>query len=191
MKLPKAERRDQLLAVAMTIVREEGADALTLGTLATRAGVSRPIAYDHFSTRPRLLLALFQQLEDRYIQSLRTALAAVPGRLYSVADVMSSAYFGCHAEMGPEGQSVSAALKGNAEMARRQQAMIDEYVDLMRDALRPFASVDDERLHLICTGLLGAAEAMAREVHAGRSSTAAATSAWSSLIVRSVAKPSS
>jgi AcrR family transcriptional regulator len=43
-RLSKAERRQQLLDTALAIVREEGADRLTLGHLAARAGVSKPIA---------------------------------------------------------------------------------------------------------------------------------------------------
>ena len=39
-RLSKAERRRQLLDTALVIVREEGADRLTLGHLAARAGVS-------------------------------------------------------------------------------------------------------------------------------------------------------
>ncbi|WP_244495233.1 TetR/AcrR family transcriptional regulator [Ensifer sp. Root423] len=55
-----------MLNVAMEIVRNQGADELTLGTLAGKAGVSRPIAYEHFSTRAGLLVALFKRLEDNY-----------------------------------------------------------------------------------------------------------------------------
>src|SRR5689334_13006179 len=57
-RLSKTERRAQLLAVARDIVRESGSDALTLASLAERAGVTRPIAYEHFETRAGLLVAL-------------------------------------------------------------------------------------------------------------------------------------
>ena len=50
-RLSQAERRRQLLDTALVIIREEGADKLTLGRLASRAGVSKPVAYDHFGTR--------------------------------------------------------------------------------------------------------------------------------------------
>ena len=50
-RLSKAERRQQLLDTALRIVREEGADRLTLGHLAIRAGVSKPVTYEHFGTR--------------------------------------------------------------------------------------------------------------------------------------------
>ncbi|MDT0267243.1 helix-turn-helix domain-containing protein [Streptomyces sp. DSM 44915] len=44
-------------------MRIRGADGLTLVTLAEEAGVSRPITYDHFGTRPGLLLALYRRLD--------------------------------------------------------------------------------------------------------------------------------
>ncbi|MFC7557085.1 TetR/AcrR family transcriptional regulator [Pseudoroseomonas wenyumeiae] len=59
-RFSKAERRRQLLDTALLIVREEGADRLTLGHLAARAGVSKPVAYDHFGTRSGLLIEALQ-----------------------------------------------------------------------------------------------------------------------------------
>lgn len=185
-KLPKDRRREQLLETAMAIVRERGADELTLVTLAAEAGVSRPVAYEHFSTRAGLLLALFQWLEDRYVRALKEALAAVPHDLGVLAEVMSKAYFNCLTDLGPEAPAISAALKGSEEMAAQQRIMIDEYVEIMWRALRPFSSFDTQQLRLTCIGLLGAAEAIAREVQDGRATQAAGTAAFSSLIATSV-----
>lgn len=185
-KLSKERRREQLLDMAMTIVRDEGADALTLGTLAARAGVSRPVAYDHFATRPGLLLALFQRLEDRYVRALRDALAAGPRDLRAVAEVMSRAYFNCLTALGPEAPAISAALKGSEEMAAQQRAMIETYVDIMCRALQPFSRYGPDALRLTCVGLLGAAEAMAREWHDGRIAEAAAIDAFASLVASGI-----
>ena len=55
-RLPREARRRQLLEAALGIVRAEGADKLTLGYLAERAGVSKPVVYDHFATRSLLLI---------------------------------------------------------------------------------------------------------------------------------------
>ncbi len=188
-KLPKDRRREQMLDVAMAIVRTDGADGLTLGTLAAKAGVSRPIAYDHFGTRAGLLLALSQRLEDRYVQALRDALRAAPHDIRAIADVMSRAYFNCQADLGPEAPAVSAALKGNEAMAAQQRAMIDDYVDIMCRALQPLSPLGAEALKLTCIGLLGAAEAIARETHDGRVSAETATAAFSSLIAASTGAP--
>jgi AcrR family transcriptional regulator len=185
-KLSKDKRREQLLDVAMTIVREDGADELTLGTLAAKAGVSRPVAYDHFSTRAGLLLALFQRLESKYLQALQDALRSEPREIRVVADVMSKAYFNCLDDLGPEALAISAALKGSAEMATQEQAMIDDYVELMCQALHPLSPLGTEELRLTCIGLLGAAEAIARERHDGRISNATAIHAFSSLVSKSI-----
>ncbi|WP_404799983.1 TetR/AcrR family transcriptional regulator [Actinoalloteichus fjordicus] len=49
---------------------------MTLRRLAERAGVSRPIAYDHFTTREGLLMALYQQYDEQIGPAIRAALPA-------------------------------------------------------------------------------------------------------------------
>jgi AcrR family transcriptional regulator len=185
-KLSKDLRREQLLDVALAIVRDEGADELTLGTLALKAGVSRPIAYEHFKTRAGLLVALFQRLENSYVQALRDGLSAVPRDLVAVAAVMSNAYFDCLSDVGPEGLAISAALQGSEEMAEQQRRMSGEYIAIMWTALRPFTVAPDDDLRILCVGLLGAADAIARDVHASRTSQAVAVRALHSLIERTI-----
>lgn len=185
-KMPKDQRREQLIDLAMEIVRDQGADELTLATLAARAGVSRPVTYEHFATRPGLLLALFQRLEDNYAEQLRQALASAPGDLRALAEVMSRAYFNCLADIGAEAPAISAALKGSDEMAAQQRAMVGEYVEIMRGALRAHSSLTDEQLSLRCVGILGAAEAMAGEAQAERTPADEAIAALSAMIVGSV-----
>lgn len=186
MKLPKHKRREHLLDTAMVIVREKGADELTLGSLAERAGVSRPIAYDHFATRPGLLIALYWRIEERQAEALRKALANAPARISDIANEMSRAYFGCHSDLGREGPAISAALKGNAEMAEAQRHIADEYAEIMRRALRPFTEIDEEELRLRCIGMLGAAEMIAREMLEGRVEEAVAARTFASLIEKGV-----
>ncbi|MBC8136296.1 MAG: helix-turn-helix transcriptional regulator, partial [Fibrella sp.] len=56
--MSKAQRREQLLQVAYEIIRSEGTDELTLARVAEQAGVTKPIAYEHFGSRSGLLIAL-------------------------------------------------------------------------------------------------------------------------------------
>jgi AcrR family transcriptional regulator len=183
--MPKDRRREQLLDVAMEIVRDSGANELTLGNLAAKAGVSRPIAYGHFETRTGLLLALFKRLEDNYVSALRGALQAAPHALSEVADLISNAYFNCLTDFGPEGLAISAALKGTDEMAAQQRTMHQEYLELMCNALRPFSKLGQDHLRLICVGLLGAAEALASEAQTIQAD-AIAMALFSDLIEKSI-----
>lgn len=180
-RLSKQARREQLLDAALTIVRTQGADGLTLVTLAEAAGVSRPITYDHFGTRGGLLLALYRRLDERHraavVQALRTA-APTAG---AVARILSTAYFACATDM-PEFTAVSAALKGNPELEAIQHELLDSYTNVMAAALAPHAGLPAEALQLRCVGLLGAAEAIAAELNRERTSAPDAVTALADLI---------
>ncbi|WP_426751556.1 TetR/AcrR family transcriptional regulator [Myxococcus sp. Y35] len=182
-KLPKAQRRDQLLDTAMAIVREEGTDALTLGHLAERAGVSKPIPYEHFKTRAGLLMALYERSDSQQMAMLTEALQRTRRKLEDVAKVMSAAYMHCYMSMGPELHAVSAALKGDGQMESFYQRVLDGYVAHYQEALAPYCELPRDTLRQRCVGIIGAAEAISREMLRGTipESTAAATLA--SLIV--------
>jgi AcrR family transcriptional regulator len=182
-KLSKAERREQLLETALAIVREQGTDALTLGYLAERAGVSKPIAYEHFKTRPGLLIALYEQIDNRQVAALLLALERTPRRLEEVARVVSTAYMNCFTSVGPEWHAISAALKGDEEMEAFQRELIDSYVALYRDALAPYSKLPEDELRLRCVGIIGAGDAIARDMVRGRIDEAAAAASLASLIV--------
>ncbi|MCP3136148.1 TetR/AcrR family transcriptional regulator [Pyxidicoccus xibeiensis] len=182
-KLPKAQRREQLLDVAMQLVREEGTDALTLGSLAERAGVSKPIAYEHFKTRSGLLIALYEQLDSRQVVVLREALERTRKRLEDIARLMSTAYMHCYTSMGPEWHAISAALKGDEEMEAFQRELLDRYVDLYCEALAPYSSLKKDELHVRCVGIIGAAEAISRDMLRGRIDEPTAAATLASLIV--------
>ncbi|CAN7170967.1 MULTISPECIES: TetR/AcrR family transcriptional regulator [unclassified Variovorax] len=182
-KLSKAERREQLLETALAIVREQGTDALTLGYLAERAGVSKPIAYEHFKTRSGLLIALYEQIDNRQVAALLLALERTPRRLEEVARVVSTAYMNCFTSVGPEWHAISAALKGDEEMDAFQRELIDSYVALYRDALAPYSKLPEDELRLRCVGIIGAGDAIARDMVRGRIDEAAAAASLASLIV--------
>ncbi|MFJ8560836.1 TetR/AcrR family transcriptional regulator [Streptomyces microflavus] len=181
-RLSKQARREQLLNTAVTIVRTQGADGLTLVTLAEAAGVSRPIVYDHFGTRPGLLLALYRRLDERHRAAIAEALQETGPTAGEIARVISAAYFACATDM-PELGSISAALKGNPEMGTIQREMLGSYTDLMAAELLPHSALAPEALRLRCVGVLGAAEAVAAELNRGRASADDAVTALSDLIM--------
>lgn len=181
-RLSKQARREQLLNTAVTIVRPQGTDGLTLVTLAEAAGVSRPIVYDHFGTRPGLLLALYRRLDERHRAAIAQALQEAAPTADEVARVISTAYFACATDM-PELSAISAALKGNPEAEAIQREMLDNYTELMAAALRPHSGLAPETLRLRCVGALGAAEAMAAELNQGRVSADDAATALTALIM--------
>ena len=62
-RMDKEARRKQLLSIAVSIIESRGADALTLASVAEEAGVTKPIAYNHFETKENLLKQIYQELD--------------------------------------------------------------------------------------------------------------------------------
>lgn len=184
--MAKAERRAQLLDVALEIARSDGTDALTLGHLAERAGVSKPIAYEHFGTRSKLLIALCQRLDDRQVVLLHEALDRAPRRLRDVAKVASASYMHCYMSVGPEWHALTGALQGDEEMNAYQRAIMTKYVEIFRKAVAPYSKLPGAELRRRCVGIIGAAEAISRDMLDGHVTEAAAAQTLTAILVASV-----
>ncbi|SDX93947.1 TetR/AcrR family transcriptional regulator [Lysobacter enzymogenes] len=181
-RLPKSERREQLLETALAIVREQGTDALTLGYLAERAGVSKPIAYEHFGTRSGLLIALYRRIDERQAATAARDFERTPKRLSDVARLMGESYMSCFRTAGPECHAIFAALKGDEDMERVQRELTAGYVEFYRGLLAPYAKVDEAELHRRCVAIVGAGEALSREMSQGRVEEADAAATLAVLI---------
>ncbi|WP_340644809.1 TetR/AcrR family transcriptional regulator [Phenylobacterium sp.] len=182
-RLPKDQRRAQLLHTAAAIIRSEGTDALTLATLAERAGVTKPIAYGHFGTRAGLLIALYQQYEQRQAEAVGMALQTQARTLDDAARILAAAHVDCVLSSGPEFGAVAAALSGTEEMEGFRQALRQGYAAQYRSALTPFAGSSVRLDKGLFVGLLGAADALSQDAAAGRLSRLQAVDALTRLIV--------
>lgn len=190
-KLPRADRRAQLLDTAYAIVREHGTDALTLGALAKEAGVSKPIAYSHFETRSGLLTALYQEINERRLAAVAAELTDTPANLPAIARMLAAAYMSCHAALGPEWHAIGAAMQGDAAMHACHERIIDGYVDFFHDALAPVSPLASAPLRRRCIGIIGAAEALSAAMVRGRVSERLAAADLESLIVAALAPAAS
>lgn len=182
-RLTKAERRRQLLETALLIVREENADRLTLGHLAVRASVSKPVVYDHFATRSALLIELYKWLDTERVAAFRNAMAGNTYGLEETAKILANAYIRCAADSTDEFHAVGAALAGSHEKAMVFQELLDNCVQMFIAVLEPHATGSAAELERCCTGLVGAGEALAGATVRGRHSIAEAVDAFALLIL--------
>ncbi|MBU6960266.1 TetR/AcrR family transcriptional regulator [Pseudomonas sp. CVAP len=165
-RLSREERQRQLLDVAWQLVREEGTEALTLGRLAEQAGVTKPVVYDHFGTRPGLLAALYQEFDARQTTLMDSALQASESTLMSRAAVIASSYVDCVLLQGNEIPGVIAALASSPELEKIKRDYEVIFMNKCRIALAPFARAGD----IAPAGLramLGAAEALSHAAATG------------------------
>jgi len=72
----KRERmRREILDTAGTILREEGADAVTLGSVSSRLGMTKPALYHYFPSKEALTRSLIASLIDKEVRDLEAAVA--------------------------------------------------------------------------------------------------------------------
>lgn len=160
-RLSRADRYSQLVDVAWALVREEGADALTLGRLAEHAGVAKPVVYSHFASRNALLAALFSEFDQRQTRMLDEYLAAADATLTGRAAAIANSYVGCALAQGRELTGVLAALQGSPELEEVKRESDEAYTELCRGILAPFAEAQEISRSAI-TAIFGAAEALSR-----------------------------
>ncbi len=75
-RMPRPARRAQLLDSAREVFVAQGYHAAAMDDIAERAGVSKPVLYQHFPGKLELYLALLEQSSDRIIDATREALAS-------------------------------------------------------------------------------------------------------------------
>lgn len=165
-RLSREERLRQLLDVAWRVVRTEGTEALTLGYLAEQAGVTKPVVYDHFNTRPGLLAVLYREYDTRQTALMDKALEDSEPTLSGKARVIAASYIECVLLQGREIPGVSAALAGSPELEKIKREYETAFTEKCRMALAPFSSTGT----IAAAGLwamLGAAEALSYAAAAG------------------------
>jgi AcrR family transcriptional regulator len=71
-----AERRERLLEVAREIFAERGYQATTMDDLASAAGFTKPILYQHFASKEALYNEIVEEAADQLAAALTAATAA-------------------------------------------------------------------------------------------------------------------
>lgn len=158
LRLSREERYAQLVEVAWQIIHEAGTEALTLGYLAERAGVTKPVVYDHFTSRSGLLAALYREYDQRQNRKLEMLLAQTAPELQPCAEVVATAYIECVLFQGREMPSLLAALAGTPELEKIRREYAVDFTGTCRTLFAPFchAPLRDAALW----AMLGAAEGL-------------------------------
>ena len=73
-RLPRMQRRAQLLAAAQAVFVDKGYHASGMEDIAERAGVSKPVLYQHFPGKLELYLALVDQHTAHIVELVQGAL---------------------------------------------------------------------------------------------------------------------
>ena len=91
-RLPRSQRRAQLLRAAQDLFVEQGYHATVMDQIAERAGVSKPVLYQHFPGKLELYLAILDQQNAELVRSVSAAAAQAEDNRTKVAAAVQ-AYF--------------------------------------------------------------------------------------------------
>ncbi len=161
-RLPRTARRRQLLGAAQEVFVSRGYHAAAMDEIAERAGVSKPVLYQHFPGKMELYLALLEQHADALIHAVRDALSSTIENKQRVAATIQ-AYFDFVAGEGEAFRLVFESDLSNVPQVRERLDRTQEAcADMVSQVIQEDTGVSSAEAHLLGMGLVGMAEVSAR-----------------------------
>ncbi len=182
-RMSKDARREQLLSIAEEIVRNEGADALTLITLAEKAGVTKPLTYEHFSNREGLLSELYKRCDEKLVSAMTLSIQVKTSSLKDAASIAASSYMDCVKICGSLYEAVISALLAYPEYNNIRVQIRDYFVKSYHKLFRPFVSIPNDELRIKLIAIFGALEEIGKAMNHGEISYQKANDTLTSLII--------
>jgi AcrR family transcriptional regulator len=161
-RLPRSARRKQLLAAAQQVFVAQGYHAAAMDDIAERAGVSKPVLYQHFPGKLELYLALLDTHCDAMVNRIRAAMDATNDNKERVRGAVR-AYFDFVDHEGEAFRLVfESDLRNDPAVRQRVDRVESGCIAAITDTIMSDTGVSRARAELLASGLVGAAETAAR-----------------------------
>ena len=165
-RLPRPARRKQLLGAAQEVFVAQGYHAAAMDDIAERAGVSKPVLYQHFPGKLELYLALLDQHAERLVDRVREALASTTDNKARVAASVAT-YFDFVDGEGTDGEGAfrlvfESDLRNDPAVRERVERMTQGCVDAIAETIAHDTGYRAEEAQLLSIGLSGLMEVGAR-----------------------------
>jgi AcrR family transcriptional regulator len=161
-RLPRSERRQQLLLAARDAFVANGYHAAVMDDIATRAGVSKPVLYQHFPSKLELYLALLDASMGDLLATIQAALAATTDNQERVRGTVR-AYF---AYVTDDAGAFRLVFESDLTVEPAVRERVDRFNLACATALSQVIAEDTglppESAVLLAAGLTGAAQVAAR-----------------------------
>lgn len=161
-RLPRSARRKQLLEAAQEVFVAQGYHAAAMDDIAERAGVSKPVLYQHFPGKLDLYLALLDMHCDAIIERMRAAMLSSTDNKARVA-AATSAYFDFVDHESEAFRLVfESDLRNDPAVRVRFERVERGCIEAITETIMADTGLGRERAELLAAGLCGAAEIAAR-----------------------------
>lgn len=161
-RLPRSARRLQLLGAAQEVFVAQGYHAAAMDDIAERAGVSKPVLYQHFPGKLELYLALLDQHTDALVAAVREALASTTDNKLRVAATIAAYFRFVDEDDGAFRLVFESDLTNQEAVRERVDGMTGQCADAISEVIREDAGLPAEEAKLLAAGLTGMAQVAAR-----------------------------
>ncbi|KJX75554.1 TetR/AcrR family transcriptional regulator [Mycobacterium lepromatosis] len=154
-RLSRNERRNQLLIVASDVFVDHGYHAAGMDSIADRAGVSKPVLYQHFSSKLELYLAVLERHVDNLVSSVQQALrTTTDNRQRLHAAVQAFFDFIEH-----DGQGYRLIFENDnvtePQVAAQVRVATESCIDAVFALISADSRLDPHRARMVAVGLVG------------------------------------
>jgi AcrR family transcriptional regulator len=161
-RLPRSVRRKQLLAAAQQVFVAQGYHAAAMDDIAERAGVSKPVLYQHFPGKLDLYLALLDTHCDALVVMVRTAMRATTDNQERVNGAIRTYFEFIDHESEAFRLVFESDLRNEPAVRQRVDRMEHECVQAVADTITANTGVARESAEILAAGLVGTSSAAAR-----------------------------
>ncbi len=161
-RLPRKERRAQLLDSALEVFVAQGYHAAAMDDIAERAGVSKPGLYQHFPGKLDLYLALLDTSCDAIIDNCRRALDSTQDNKLRVTAAMQAFYDYMAGEDGAFRLVFESDLTNEPAVREAVDRVTNQCAAMIADVIHDDTGLPGEQSRLLAVSLVGMAQVSAR-----------------------------
>ena len=161
-RMPRRERRAQLLESALGVFVAQGYHAAAMDDIADRAGVSKPVLYQHFPGKLDLYLALLDASCDTIIDNCRQALASTTDNEARVRATIEAFYSYVASDTGAFRLVFENDLTSEPAVRERVDRVTNECSAAIAEVIQADTGLPDEAARLLAVSLVGMAQVSAR-----------------------------
>ncbi|GEP35125.1 TetR family transcriptional regulator [Nocardioides szechwanensis] len=161
-RMPRRERRAQLLSSALEIFVAQGYHAAAMDDIAERAGVSKPVLYQHFPGKLELYLALLDNACDQIIENCRLALDSTHDNKLRVGATVDAFFEYVALDTGAFRLVFESDLTNEPAVREHVERVTTECAALIAHVIRDDTGLPDDASYLLAVSLVGMAQVSAR-----------------------------
>ena len=161
-RMPRSERRAQLLESALEVFVAQGFHAAAMDDIAERAGVSKPVLYQHFPGKLDLYLALLDSSCDMIIDNCRQALASTQDNKQRVEATMAAFFEYVAGDSGAFRLVFESDLTNEPAVREQVERVTSECATMIAHVIHDDTGLPDTPSRLLAVSLVGMAQVSAR-----------------------------